>query len=265
MMEVMRNIQAQLTGLTAKMEKIDVIENEVKSMRVLLTDLKNENKQLRSEVRECEQKLCEMNERNNLLENRLHSLEQHHRGWSARILNIPLKPEEEMDNYKVRDVVYNTALLPILKGAVEKKLLPAVPTAEQLLEMAHVLPGKPGQPKPVILRFFNRNEREVIFRLKKLYAPRLERGSTGGAGGAGGAGRRGDGGGDGEEERSRLAYPMYEDLTRATFQKLRAISQDSRVKSCWTVKGQIRFTLHSSVNEIKKVVSILDPLDKILK
>ena len=76
-----------------------------------------------------------------------------------------------------------------------------------------------------------------------------------------------DGGGDpgGFEGRGRYAYPLYEDLTRAAFMKMRAISQDSRVKSCWSIKGQIKFILHSNVKEIKKVSSLLEPLDTILK
>jgi len=210
-----------------------------------------------------------MNERNNYLENRLHSLEQHHRGWSARVLNVPIPPEEENNNFKVRDIVYNVALCPILEGAVQKKIIPDFPTADQLLEMAHVLPGKAGQPKPIILRFFNRNMRDVIFRMKKLYAPRQNLNGRGGASGASGAsgpsGASGGGGGGGDEERGRFLYPIYEDLTKTTFQKMRAISQDSRVKACWTVKGQIRFTLNRDVNEVKRVTSLLDSLDSILK
>jgi len=249
MLEVMRSIQAQLSDITVKVSKIENIETEVKSMKVILTDLKNESKQLKAEVRDCEKKIADMNERNNQLENRLHNLEQHHRGWSARVLNVPISPEDETNNFKVRDAVYNAALRPILEGAVQRNILSEVPTADQLLEMAHVLPGKAGQPKPIILRFFNRNMRDIIFKMKKLYAPRQNQngrdggGETGGGNGTGGtSGARGtSGGGGGGEERGRFVYPIYEDLTRATFQKMRAISQDSRVKSCWTVKGQIKF------------------------
>jgi hypothetical protein len=78
-----------------------------------------------------------MNEKNNVLENRLNNLEQHHRGWSARVLGIPLTPEDESDNYAVAAKVYDLALLPILRGAVERKLLPAIPVT--------------GDPKPVIV------------------------------------------------------------------------------------------------------------------
>jgi septal ring factor EnvC (AmiA/AmiB activator) len=72
------------------MAKIDTIDNEVKGLKVLLNDRKLENSQLKIEAKENEKKLQDMNERNNQLENRLNNLEQHHRGWSARALNIPL-------------------------------------------------------------------------------------------------------------------------------------------------------------------------------
>ncbi len=81
-----------------------------------------------------------MNERNNNLEDRLNNLEQHHRGWGARILNVLLTPEEETDNNRVRDIVFNIALRPILEGAVAKNLLLKVPTADQLLETDHQRP-----------------------------------------------------------------------------------------------------------------------------
>jgi hypothetical protein len=225
-----------------------------------------------------------MNTANNALENRIIQLEQHHRSWSARALNIPLSKEEETDNTAVANKVYNLLLLPILKGAVDKKLLQYIPTVDQLLETAHILPGKEGEPKPIIMRFYSRNIKEAIFKLKKFYAPREERASGGGAAGAARGGNDGTvggaiswagvaGGGERGEEvepggfegRGRYCFPLYEDLTRATFLKLRALSKDSRVKSAWTVKGQIRFTLVKSPKDIRKVVSLLDPLDIILQ
>jgi hypothetical protein len=272
LMDMVRSMSSQLSSLTERMDKIDSIEAEVKSLKVLLSDLKSENKQLKSEARENERKMSELNERNNKLEDRLNSLEQHHRGWSARILNIPLTPEEESDNNKVRSIVYNLALLPILEGAVSKQLLKDIPSPEQLLEVAHVLPGKAGQPKPVIMRFYNRNVRDVCLMAKKHFAPRMESTGAGGAKGAAGAGARGapgrspsEEGAGGFEGRGRYVYPLYEDLTRATFQKMRAISKDSRVKACWTTKGQIKFILNKNVNEIRRVNSLLEPLDSILK
>jgi hypothetical protein len=270
LVEMMRTMSAQLTSqhqqlasMDLKLAKIDTIETEVKGLRVLLSDLKEENKQLKLEAKATEQKLSDMNERNNQLENRLNSLEQHHRGWSARVLNVPLSTDEEKDNNVVANKVYNLALLPILQGALERKQLHNIPSVEQLLEVAHVLPGKDGDPKPIIMRFFNRNTKDLIFRLKKFYAPRIS-GSGGIGGGGGGARARAEEAG-GFEGRGKYTFPLYEDLTRATFKKMRAIAEDSRVKACWSVKGQLKFVLHSNPNEIRKVAFLLDPLDSILK
>jgi uncharacterized protein YoxC len=277
--EMMRKMSGQLADINKKLEKIDTIESDVRGLKILLNDVKHENKQLREEVKMKEKQLQDMNTRLNHQEDRLNSLEQHHRGWSARVLNIPLSQEEESDNIKVRDKVYNMALLPILRGAVSKHLLPGVPTAEQLLEVAHVLPGPAGQPKPVIMRFYNRHVRDVCFRLKKHFAPRMDRGTGGGGAGGGGAGGGGGGAaggggagagagdreGGGFEGRGRYLFPLYEDLTRSAFQKMRAIAKDSRVKACWTVKGQIKFTLVNKPEDVKRVSSLLDPLDDILK
>jgi hypothetical protein len=37
------------------------------------------------------------------------------------------------------------------------------------------------------------------------------------------------------------------------------------VKACWSSKGQIKFIMHSNPSEVKRVVSLLDHLDDILK
>jgi hypothetical protein len=265
LMEMIRNMNTQLTNITSRLDKINTIETEVKGLRVLLNDLKQENAVLKTEARINEQKMQQMNERNNQLENRLNKLEQHHRSWGARILNIPLSKEEETNNNAVRDKVYNLALLPILTGAVEKKLLMTVPTSEQLLELAHVLPGNAaGQHKTVIMRFYNRNLRDMCFHLKKHYAPR-EPPSPGATGSVRARSSSNSEAAGGYEGKGRYAFPLYEDLSRATFQKMRAIANDGRVKACWTVKGQIKFTLHSKPEEVRKVESLLDSLDSIIK
>jgi len=275
LIEMLRSMSAQLNTMNSKMEsmeakmvKTDTFDTEVKSLKVLLSDLKEENKKLKQEAVVTERKLADMNERNNQLEHRLNNLEQHHRGWSARVLNVPLSEAEEADNSAVANKVYTKVLLPILRGAVEKGLLPEVPSVDHLLETAHILPGKAGEPKPIIMRFHKRYHKDIVFRMKKFYAPRI----SGGATDTGtGARRKTNSSGGSEEEaggfegRGKYAFPLYEDLTRATFKKMRAIADDSRVKACWSVKGQLKFVLHKSPNEIRKVVSLLEPLDSILK
>ena len=258
--DMLRNISLQLSSMN---KKVDSTETEVKGLRVLFEDLKKENLQLKATTKEMDKKLCDMNRKNCELEVRLNNLEQHHRGWSARFLNIPISDEAERSPDAVIEQVYNLALLPILRGAFNSKQLKVIPTAAELLEVAHVLPAKPGETKPIIARFYNRNMRDLCFRLKKDFATREEgrrsqreeRGAAGGAGESGG----------GFEGRGKYRFPFYEDLTRTTFLKMRAIAKDERVKACWSTKGQIKFVLHSKVDEVKKVVSVLDPLDMILK
>jgi hypothetical protein len=46
---------------------------------------------------------------------------------------------------------------------------------------------------------------------------------------------------------------------------MRAITNDERVKACWTIKGQIRFVLHKNEKDVRRVQSLLTPLDDILK
>jgi hypothetical protein len=59
-------------------------------------------------------------------------------------------------------------------------------------------------------------------------------------------------------------YQIYDDLTRANFSKMRAISDDSRVDQCWAVNGQLRFKLVNS-QVIQKVFSIFDSIEDIIK
>ena len=105
------------------------------------------------------------------LEERLNNVEQHHRSWGARVLNVPITDGESSDPRVVIAKVYDLALRPILEGAVAAGRLAEVPPANQVLEVAHVLPGKPGQPRPVIMRFFNRNVRSLCFQYKREFAP----------------------------------------------------------------------------------------------
>jgi hypothetical protein len=162
--DMLKTISLQLNTMISK---TDSTENEVKGLRILFEDLKQENSQLKSTVKDMDRKLNEMNRKNCELEVRLNNLEQHHRGWSARFLNIPVSEEEERNPDTVIEHVYNLALLPILRGAHDIKQLKTIPTAAELLEVAHVLPAKPGDIKPIIARFYNCNIRDLCFRLKK--------------------------------------------------------------------------------------------------
>jgi hypothetical protein len=241
----------QLATITQQMSKVDKIESEVKDLKTLIVGLREENRELKGQLKEKDKVIEDMSKAVNNLEDRLNHVEQHHRGWGARVLNVPVSDVEAADPVAMINKVFDLALRPILEGAVRSGRLDAVPLASQVLEVAHVLPGKPGQPRPIIMRFYSRNIRSLCFQFKRDFAPREQL-------------QQARAGGEGESARGRFAYPLYDDLTKPTLNKMRAISQDDRAQACWTVNGKIHFKLKNSEN-VRKVVSIMDPLDLILK
>ena len=148
------------------------------------------------------------------LELKINSLEQYNRSWSIRVNGLALTSEEELSLEKcvetVKRKVYNCLLLPILNGAVDNGDLEEVPTVNSLLENTHLLPSKDG-PKPVIARFFVRSMKGLMFRHRQEYAPKAEPTTADCPG--------------------RYLYPFYEDLTRLTVTKMRAIKAQPDVES----------------------------------
>jgi len=246
---LLKSQSEQLATLTVQIAKVDKIEAEVKDLRTLIVALRDENKELKAIVVEKDKVIDDMSKSISNMEEKLNNVEQHHRSWGARVLNLKVSEEEAADPAAMIRRVFDLALRPILEGAVRSGKLTEVPPAHQVLEVAHILPGKPGVPRPIIMRFFSRNIRSICFQFKKDFAPREPE-------------PRGDQGESGRK--GRFKYPLYDDLTKPTLMKMRAIQQDDRVLACWTVNGRIHFRLKES-EMVRKVVSIHDPLDVILK
>ena len=164
-----------------------------------------------------------------------------------QILNIHLQPGKESDTQLVMDTIYQQLLLPILEGAKASEEIHTIPSREALLETAHILPGK-GPKKPIIARFYSRYWRSLIFQYRKDFAPREESPAN--------ITRRG------AERTSRMLFPFYEDLTRATFKQLQSIKEKENVTAAWTVSGVIRFKIKDSEN-IYKVSSLWGTVDSL--
>ena len=249
--KILKTQGEQLAAISAQTANVDKLESELSDLKVHIVALREENKELKTQLKEKDKLLEDMSKSVVSLEDRLNNLEQHHRSWGARVLNVPVSNSEAADPRVMVNKVFDLALRPILEGAVAAGRLAEVPPANQVLEVAHVLPGKPGQPRPIIMRFYNRNIRSLCFQFKREYATREPD-------------KQGRSDQEGASRPGRFAYPIYDDLTRATLHKMRAIQQDEGVKACWTVNGKIFFKLQDS-ELIKKVVSIQDPLDVILR
>jgi hypothetical protein len=209
----------------------------------LWTEAKSENKILREALQEKEREIMNIRERMN-------DQEQYTRSWCIRVINMKLPQNDATEPHRVMQNVYDRLLLPILQGALSNKLIKSIPSVDQILETAHILPCKPGATPPIIARFYSRNIRALFFKLKKDFAPRSPPEPSNGARNR-------------EPSVGKLQFLLFEDLTRPTFNKMRALSQHEMVENCWSVSGALRFKLKNDTN-IYKVKSVFSTVEQIL-
>jgi hypothetical protein len=259
--QVLKTLSVQFSVFSAKMDSVENLSAKLDTMEASLKSSLADNKKLQDELVEKTKTIGDLQASYSALEYKLNDLEQYNRQWSVRVQNIPLTPDEERNPIAVRNKVYELALRPILQGAVEAGELDWMPEAKDTLEIAHTLPGKQGQAKPIITRFKDRVVRSICLRLKKTYAPRTAEQGNGPATRT--AGAAANSGGVVRDERGRYTFPFHEDLTRLNFNKMKAISADSRVFSCWSVNGQLRYRLVNS-QEVKRVSSVFSSVEAIL-
>ncbi len=176
------------------------------------------------------------------IEGHINRLEQHNRSWSVRIMGLPLSPAEEKSSSLVKEKVFKSVILPILEGAAKEGDIQLVPSnANDVIKITHPLRAKDSPIKPIIARFYSRETRSLVFRRKKVHAPKQVDGPT----------------------KGRYKYSIFEDLTALTFAKMRALAADPRVAASWTSYEQIRCRLLDDPT-IRRVNIVIDPLDKIL-
>jgi hypothetical protein len=222
---------------------ISDLSRRLTSIEALLNNTQKENNDLK-------QDLANSYDEVKTLKTKLNNLEQHHRSWSIRAVGIKIPTADENNNEAVKNHLYSKLIRPILAGAVQKGLLTTIPPAEEVLERAHILPSKKSGPKPIIARFYCREIRALVFKMRKEFAPKEPAPTTRSQG-------------PDARPRTRYLYQIYDDLTRANFSKMKAIGNDSRVEQCWAVNGQLKLRLKDS-QVILKVHSIYDSLEDIL-
>jgi hypothetical protein len=157
-------------------------------------------------------------------------------------MRLPLTAAEEKSSSLTKEKLFQSVVLPILRGAAAEGDLSEVHSkAIDVLEMAHPLRAREGALKPIIARFHAREMRSLVFKHKKAYAPKQEKGPS----------------------KDRYKYLLFEDLTSLTFQKMQGLSSDSRVAASWSSYGQIRYRLVDDPT-IRRVSNVMDSVDKIL-
>ena len=244
-----KTVEEMFASLTAQMEALNGVPASIARLESLVTELKIENTSLRAELQERDKEIL-------TLRSHLNNVDQYNRSWSIRIFNLPIPPADSRNNFKVAQFTYDTVLRPILDGAVLAGEIAEVPPCHRLLERGHILPGAGDKPGSVIARFLHRDYRQLIFRYKRDFQPReaisgqLSTRSTNRPG---------------SKPVGRFLYPIHEDLTKATFSKMRALSAHTTVQSAWSHNGSIRYTLvGDSANTIHRVLNVYDSVESIL-
>ena len=242
--EMFADITAQLTNLTPLVDSVRKLTDTVTDIEKKLNELSKEHKQLKLELDERDNTISSLKEQ-------LNQAQQHNRQWSIRVIGMSIPEPDRNNNLKVKQNLYRNVLLPILEGAVSKGDISDIPSCDQLIERAHVLPSPPNKPPSVIARFYCRDFIDLIFKHKREFQPTAAQPITTRAS-------------QHSSSRPRPLYPIYEDLTRASFTKLRALSSHEAVHAAWSSSGIIKFRLKSNSEVIHKVKNVHDPVSTIL-
>ena len=240
-------------SIEAMREQLTTSNTTISNLSVRLTTIESLLKSAQAENATLKEELAASALESTQLKAKLNHLEQHHRSWSVRVTGLNIPTADETDSNRVKHHLYEQLLKPILLGAVSKKILPTLPTESEIIERAHVLPSKNNKINPVIARFYCRDMRALIFKLKKEFAPREQTGAA----------TRSSSTGDGPQRPARLRCQIYDDLTRVNFQKMKAIGDDKRVDSCWSANGQLKFKLVGS-QQVRNVSSVFASIDEIV-
>lgn len=171
--------------------------------------------------------------------------EQRMRNYSIRVFNLPVPNSDRMQTTEFLSYVYNNVIDPILQEALKNKDIPAIPPVLQLIEYGHPLRIPKNAPKDspptIILRFFSRTYRSLIFKYKKKVLDSIN------------SSRR---------SQTPAPYPkifINEDLSPLNFSTFRTISQDERVERCFTINGVVKFVLNSDPE--KRLRNIRNPFN----
>jgi hypothetical protein len=227
----------QLELILAKLTALETLPAKVAALEKLLSDSNAQNLALQKQIAEKDKAIAELTAKTN-------SLEQYNHSWSVRLNNIQLPDGDR--TYTVMQTVFDKALRPIFEGAKKCGLIPTIPDCDDVLETAHILPAKASdRPEPIIARFYSRNMRAMVFRLKKEFAPTTTITTKTG------------------KKTTVHLYPIYEDLTKPAHQLLQDLLKDPRTGPVWTIGSHIRYRLKND-DTVRKVVSVFDSVDDIL-
>ncbi len=225
-------------------DKLDEISTQLKEVRDLQEEHDRKFDRLETLLSEAKLKFSELKKENSKLKQelsdfkeRVNNLEQRNCANCIRVFDLPISGDAS-DNTNVQAQLYTKLLLPILKGAKDKGQINNIPSPDDTIEVAHILPGQKTH-KLILCRFKNPRIKQVIMRAKKDFAPRSH--------------SRGD-------KPGPYSFPFYDDVTRDNYTFMKKLGADVRVLACWYAAGAIKYRLKDS-DTVLRVHSIYSDIE----
>jgi hypothetical protein len=129
---------AQLASMNRRLDKVDLLSEQLTNIEESMQHLATENTDIKTNLAATQTTL-------HTIQGNQNRMDQYNRSWSVRIMELALTPDEEANPFRLVGTVYDKVFLPILRGPLSKDLILRIPSCEQLLEHAHMLPApKPG-------------------------------------------------------------------------------------------------------------------------
>ncbi len=223
------DISTQLQAVRDQQEEQD---RKFDRLETLLTEAKTESAELKKENTKLKMELTSFKDR-------INHLEQRNRADCIRVFDMPIQGDVS-DNSNVQTQLFNKLILPILKGAKEQGIINNIPSPDDTIEVAHILPGQKAI-KPILCRFKSSRIKQVIMRSKKDHAPRsLGKGDKPGP----------------------YSFPFYDDITRDNYSYMKKLSSDERVQACWYSGGAIKYRLTNS-ETILRIRSVYTDIEEL--
>ncbi len=225
------------------------LSNSVKNLTDRLDNRTRELKELQSKFEKLQSEFYYSDRQRIICDN---NREQYCRNWCLRFFGIDVL-QADIDKLGL-DVacmvtVFNRIVKPVLECA-DKEILPTVPEWFDVLENGHFV-GKAIKskknptmylPRPVIIRFTKRWQRNLFLRLKKDFMPSPT---------------------ELEMEAGVERFTATADLTTRNYKLVKQLSADTKVDKVWTLDGKVKFTLVQDVQKKKFVHTVSCVLDSV--
>lgn len=206
----------QVKDLTVEVVKrIDVVEGQVLEIENKANKVEKDVKVLQGKTSRHQSSISELERRIQTLEREQNDIQQYSRRWNLRVYRVPEAKGETMKDCtkKVCDIFTD---------------LVGVQVKSENIEVAH-RSGKPGpKPRPILVRFFDRKDRDEVLRNRRKL--------------------------------KNKGYVIDEDLTFANYQLSKKAAAHTATMSVWSSNGKIlarlkngqvvKLDIHCNVDEV---------------